>query len=985
MRSTLLRTALVAGTAFNLVAMAAQAQTASAASEVSEVTVTGSRVITNGNNAPTPLSVLTTDQALVTKPTTLYENLAEMPVFSGSRGSSNGPVGNSASGAGAVSSLNLRNMGALRTLTLFDGHRVPPTTPDALVDVSALPQMLIQRIDVVTGGASAVYGSDAVTGVVNYITDSKFNGLKVDMQTGMSQLSDAKTYQFGIAGGAKLFDGRGHIEGSYQRIHDDGLYDTQRDWTKPRWTVQGNGTTIPWHLVGNLTNATASYGGAIACPANGLVDPAACPGVLLVGQSFNANGVLSPFDPGLRGAANGLASTAVQIGGDGVYFNNVAVKSASVRDQVFGRFDYDLTDNIHAYVAGSANKTNVTGNVGVQRSFPPGWKIGACNPYLAAQYRTQLGCTAANSGTATEPTFSLEKAFDPYINYGAGQNNDLTIKSYFFTADLSGKFGDNWRWDATYTRSDSKLRVNALNQNRQHVYAALDAVADSTGKLVCRTDITNPGLNPGCVPLNPFGPTAPTKEMVYYLFDQIYNSSDNKLNGVSGSLSGSLFSTWAGPIDVALSGEVRKLEMSLDTNSKVSDFLNCTGLRFGNCNPTVPIHANGWLPIKGVTQDVKEAAVEVNVPLLKDVALAKELNLNGAARRTTYNNDSGGSSTINPSFSATTWKVGLVWQVVDELTVRTARSRDIRAPSLYDLFQPFTVGNIGFATDYLINSGGAQVPAAPKSGGNPGLTPEVADTSTLGVVFRPTPNLSIAIDGYSIKLTNVLYSLNGAAEPNQRACYASGGTSALCQLQDRPLGNYTNTSNANAVTAFYTRQINIAEQTTKGIDTEVNYKTELFDHPLSVRGLLTYQPHIYYHFPDFPVVLDYAGVAYPQTGGLPAPVWKGSIFVSYTPVENWTVDISERYRSSLHWSANPTQTSIGGVKAVAYTNLTLTHGMKVGSGQANLFLSVQNLFDKDPPPAGTLAQTFPGSFPGTFAVGDEVVGRYCTLGLKLRY
>ena len=199
MRSTMFKAALLASAAIQAAAAAAQTPVPAArpsASDISEIVVTGSRVITNGNNAPTPVTVLTPESVLVTKPTNIYENLSDLPVFSGSRGAANGPVTSSPNAAGgnqpngAVSSLNLRNMGPLRTLILFDGKRLPPLSPDGLVDPSTLPQMLIQRVDVVTGGVSAVYGSDGVTGAVNFVTDTKFTGLKAEAQYGISEQGD---------------------------------------------------------------------------------------------------------------------------------------------------------------------------------------------------------------------------------------------------------------------------------------------------------------------------------------------------------------------------------------------------------------------------------------------------------------------------------------------------------------------------------------------------------------------------------------------------------------------------------------------------------------------------------------------------------------------------------------------------------------------------------------------------------------------------
>jgi iron complex outermembrane recepter protein len=200
-----------------------------------EITVTGSRVIVNGEDAPTPVMVITPEEVLATRPTTIFENLADLPMFSGSRGVTNTPTNAQPTAATSISALNLRNLGGLRALALFDGHRVPPTTADGYVNINSLPQMLIERVDVVTGGASAVYGSDAVTGVVNFVVDRNFTGTRVELQGGLSGQSDAESYQVGLAWGTELFGGRGHFEASWQRLDDQGIeHRGDRDWTTPR-------------------------------------------------------------------------------------------------------------------------------------------------------------------------------------------------------------------------------------------------------------------------------------------------------------------------------------------------------------------------------------------------------------------------------------------------------------------------------------------------------------------------------------------------------------------------------------------------------------------------------------------------------------------------------------------------------------------------------------------------------------------------------
>ena len=204
-----------------------------------EVVVTGSRVITNGDNSPTPVTVVTTEELAVTTPSNVPDALNKLPVFSGSRGQQT--LGN-ASQNSTGNFLNLRGVGIIRTLILFDGHRVPPTAADGTVDTNTIPQLLLQRVDVVTGGASAVYGSDAVTGVVNFVVDKKFNGLKAQGQAGRSVFGDNATVRFGIAGGMDVAGGRGHIEGSAEHYNSDGIpYKTDRAAGSPGAVRRGRG------------------------------------------------------------------------------------------------------------------------------------------------------------------------------------------------------------------------------------------------------------------------------------------------------------------------------------------------------------------------------------------------------------------------------------------------------------------------------------------------------------------------------------------------------------------------------------------------------------------------------------------------------------------------------------------------------------------------------------------------------------------------
>src|ERR1700759_1119232 len=215
---------LACGVALAALPTVAVAQTAT---NVETVTVTGSRVISDAANSPTPLTIISTDDLKATTPTSIPDGLAKLPVFQGS-----GMVGRPGDGSHNFSSstLNLRNFGAQRTLVLLDGHRPTPSNDDGTVDVDTLPQALISRVDIVTGGASAVYGSDAVTGVVNFVLDKKFNGLKADINTGISNYADAMSYNVNVAGGSDLFGGRGHFEASLEYRHRDPVNQSARPY-----------------------------------------------------------------------------------------------------------------------------------------------------------------------------------------------------------------------------------------------------------------------------------------------------------------------------------------------------------------------------------------------------------------------------------------------------------------------------------------------------------------------------------------------------------------------------------------------------------------------------------------------------------------------------------------------------------------------------------------------------------------------------------
>jgi outer membrane receptor protein involved in Fe transport len=922
---------------------------AAATSDTTEqdVVVTGSRVIANGNNSPTPLTVVSAQEILTSQPSTISDALNNLPVFSAPRTQVSNPntgIGAGGGGNSVANQLNLRNLLPQRTLILFDGHRVAPTTSTGIVDTDTIPQYLLKRVEVVTGGVSAVYGSDAVSGVVNFITDKDFNGLKANAQYGISDRADAPAWEAGIAFGTKIGD-RAHFEASYEYRDDKGIdYRSSRPefW---RWTVQGNGTAAtPFFLTGDAVRTDLSFGGVVRSG-------------VLSGQEFKVNGVLSS-----RTLGTATSAPTIRISGDGAYFDG-SLKASQRSHQVFGRFDFDVSDDIQFYVEGAANfKRN---GIWGQQLTLTNVTLSRDNAFLASAYRDQL----VNAG---QSTFTYGKI----ITTAPRIRPIIDERQIFLNTGLDGDFGGGWKWSLGYVHSSSKLSNTEYNNvNNLKLAAALDAVVDpANGQVVCNVTLTNPGLYPGCVPLNVFGPTSESGAAIGYILDTTHFTAWTDQDDASASISGSPFATWAGDVRVALSGEWRR-----QSYRAVSDALTaavgtagCTGQRFNCVASTTQAWFQTFANRTPVSQTVTEGAVEVELPLLKGSAIAEELNLTGAARYTSY----------DTTGNYWTWKLGVDWHLTDALRFRATRSRDIRAPTLDDLFAPTTCFPAN-TTDLLT---GLNSIAADCTTGNRNLTAEVGNTLTVGGVYKPgwLPGFSMSLDYYNIEIPNAITNLVGTNQTIQTACYASGGTSVYCSLQDRPLG-YSNATAANAVTQWRRTVVNIAKVTTYGFDFEMNYATRLAGRPLALRTLVTYQPHIRFFQPGLPT-LDMGGIAFGQNGTQASPKWRVTAFVNYSPTDFLTINVMERWRSALGITADPTQYAKGAATpAYATTNLNLSFKIPSGSHEAEFFVNVANLFDHIAPPANFGGSQGNIGLFGGFAIGDDPIGRYFTVGTRFKF
>lgn len=914
----------------------ADAIPAAADARLTSVTVTGSRVIKNGDSSPSPMTVMNADDLLTGKPgATLAEALNSLPVFAGSRGASSNPTtaGSAAGGSGSANQLNLRNIGATRTLVLMDGKRVPPTLYNGAVDVDLIPQLFVERVDIVTGGVSAVYGSDAMTGVVNYVIDRKFNGVKADASYGVSEQGDASKSNAAFAYGAQLSPGL-HVEAGIEHRREAGINRrSERDWLNQAG-VTGAGTAAnPYILQSNIRQKSFPFGGLITSGA-------------LAGKVFKDNGVLSPF---VAGAATGTA--ALEVGGDGGYWDS-GLLSRLEGTQLFGRADYTLSGRLRSYLQVSGNlKTNTNF---AETNQLNGVLLRRTNAFLPAQYQAQI--------PASQATFAFSKFLGEIPRIQA----DSESKQWVLTGGLEGKLG-GLNWNVDYTHGTAKLDTTLANVlNRQKLAAALDAVS-SGGKVVCGITVSNPGLADDCVPLNVFGPSAASAQAVDYVTDNVYFGSKTVMNDISGQVSGTAFDGWAGPVTAALSGELRKVAFDSTSSSRPTDLVNCAGLAL-NCAAGSPRteFLFGESP-EGVSQRVWEVAGEVNVPLLADAPFAKKLNFNGAARYTAY----------NTSGNYVTWKAGLDWSVLDALRLRATRSRDIRAPTLYDLFAP--VSQVQVRPTDLLTGTSPTVPQIDES--NAKLTAEIGNTTTVGIVWKAMPKLSFAVDAYRIKISDAITTVSGSTAAFQTACYASGGTSPYCALQKRPNG-FADKSAANAVTSWVNRSVNISEIETLGLDLEANYSGRLMERPMSLRFLTAWQPHVYYRQPGL-ATSDQGGVAFGPGGMAATPAVRVSGFFRFRPSDKLTLDLTQRWRSAMKLSGDPLEVwADNHVRSFATTGLNLAYKLELGTVDAQLYFNVENLFDATPPLGAFSGNGTRAGLRDGFALGDDPRGRYFTAGLK---
>jgi iron complex outermembrane receptor protein len=999
--------------ASTLAITAARAQQADGGN-VEAVTVTGSRVISDITQSPTPITVVTAEQLSATTPTNIPDALNKLPDFIGG---STPRTQNNQSTNNSGNTLNLRALGAQRTLVLLDGKRLAPSNQNGTTDVDILPQMLMSRVDVVTGGASAVYGSDAVAGVVNFVLDKKFDGFKYELNGGLSKYGDAGSLKAGIAWGTDLFGGRGHYEMSARVFQQDMIPMSARPYgyQNNTWVLAGSGTAAaPYTNVPQGRTFAQSQTGTINCGTN----------CALTNYTFSASGAIIPMTHGVPTTTPGLES-----GGDGGYEDNVGTLQSRQRQaEIFNRFSYDITNDINVYVQGSwaesGNYSTWAPMVVSSAGSRPN-SFFTNNPYLSPATQTALTTAATAAGHfVPAPVLASNGSIAPAVAAGTpyfsdasyvpqliqGQNaaaaNDVYLtkgvdRNLSVSTGLTGTLA-SLNWDLSYSHQESRVDVNDPNNTNNAKYmAAQDAViapgavgsgttripqigsttgalTDVSGTIQCWSAIqpAYAARYAGCVPMNLFNPSQGISQASFnYVKADTQWVLTQKLDNIGGSISGGLFGLGlpAGEITGAVSAEMRWRTYDMKTNALPTDFVDCTGLRLcttnGGAAPALWTQ-NVNAPVS-VADNVWETALELNVPLLKDVPLANDLNADIAGRYTDY----------SISGVAETWKIGINDRVNDTIRLRGTMSLDIRAPNLNDLFQPTGISSTGFNDLLTTANNSTQLVTR----GFSGLTPEVAHTYTLGVVLTPDfiPGLTTSLDYYQTHMSNAITGVSYQSATVQQLCIGSAPTysSPYCALATRPLavGAPGYTSTANYPTQIFSQPQNSAKVQTEGWNFEADYNFDWSDvwnalpGSTSLRHLVTYQP-----------VLETQSLPGTTFNWTAQPKTRMTTFLNYS-IGDWGLDVQNQWLSGWKKATGiPLLTNqvyaAPRVSSFDSMDVTLNRRFDFLGGSSNLYFSVQNIGNTRAPLNPTNASN-PGLFYPTSGIYSDV-GRYFTIGLK---
>jgi len=945
--------ALIAlGGALLAVGLQAQAQTAE------RVEITGSRIKAIGATSNSPITSVGAADINSSQPVAIEEVIRGLPAAIPAIG----PGTNN--GSGGIATIDLRGLGPQRTLVLINGRRAVPSDLSGRVDTNAIPVALLERIDLVTGGASAVYGADAVSGVVNFVLKRNFSGVEAQTTYGISEQGDAKRYRTDLTVGANLADGRGNVALSFGTTRTNPLTQGER----PAGLFSISSTT---GLSGGSSITVPAVLGGIPAPlaGNRIIDVAA--GNL---RAYNGDVDAFNFNP----------------------LNYFITPIERTQMAAIGRFT--INEFAEAYAELNHTKSKVSLNLAPTGTFAsagfPNWRIPIGNPFIPAAMRTQL-CSAFGIttncavGNTQEVTLNISRRL---VENGP-RINDFDNTTQQWTAGVRGSvpFLDSWSYDAYLQQGTSNQLSTRVNWGSS---SKLQQSLRSVSTTACTV------TTGGCVPINVFGAAGSVTPAMLSFFNQTAVQSTTvrqtvKSLSASGDL-GVVKSPFAkAPISLALGLEERSMSAGnlSDGPSQVNGEVLGTGAP---------------LPDRTGTISLKEGFLETIVPLAGGMTGINSLNFEGGYRDSKF-------KTLAGSQSYGSWKYGFDYAPIKGLRFRAMQQRATRSPNINELYQPIvsglsiravdpcqlalvsaadantagTLANLCRVTGVPLSQfGNVPGPAAGQisntGGGNPNLSPEEADTTTIGFVWEPefVPGLSFTLDYYKIQINKAVSS----ATANQviDGCYTAAlnpGFNAgnpFCGLIVR---NVT-TGSLNGAAGVITQTSNLGTVDTDGYDLGVSYRLKLQKWGRVDLGLQATQV-VSNGFTSLPSVarIECVGVNGPDCGG-PTAKMKWSQRTTWS-MGDFTAGYNWRHlgKSSIQ-GAPATLPQFASIKAFNYVDLSFAWQ---ATKNLRMSLAINNAGDLAPPILGANVGTTATNSGNTFPQWYDVVGRAYSLGATLKF
>lgn len=943
-----------------LVAMAAG--TPAFAQDSDEIVVTGSRLVRSDLSAPSPTTVLPSDLVTMSGDTTIEAVINELPQLSAGNNSSV----NSAGGSGVLTA-NLRGLGSQRTLTLVNGRRFIPANGGGNVDLATIPSALVERVELITGGASAIYGSDAIAGAVNFILRDDIDGAEFSYQYGQSSEGDGTSHNYDAVFGIDVDEGRGNVALYASYAQRDPVMMEDRDFSR-----------IPLNANLGPSGSGNIPGGRVSLSAAQLatLDVGGGPGVLPVGPEGCTTRVNS-----IRFAENG----SVYAHCDPETLFNYAAGNYLLRPlerwQVAGLGHYEIAPGIEAYIeahyALAENEfQQASDSLAIVTGTNPYFEVlnYATNPVLTPDVRDLFMNNTHIFDPGLTGNARISGGISRRLSELGPRNFSFERQTFGGTIGLRGDFdvGERaWNWDvfAQFQRSRTdEVVLNTMSAARMSLGLNTQIVA---GNVVCVAQVL------GCVPVNPFGYDSITPEAAAFITPARSSSEEFERTVAGGSISGELFDLPAGPVAVALGAEYREdqyvyMPGATDLNRE-----------YGSAS-------------RGITRggyDVMEFFGEVRVPLLADIPFIDILAIEAAARHSDYSNFG----------TATTWRVSGEWGPIDWLRFRTAYNVAIRAPSISELYAPigegFSPGNDPCAAanspsnavkDFCVAQG---VPLAERdtfvqaalgfsqlSGGNPALTEETSETFTVGAVVRAPVfgGFNVAVDYYRIEVEDAVATMN--AQTTLNVCYELlDAGSAPCQAITRLPGS-------GQIFQVRASNSNIGSLSVEGVDLSADLRVPLPD-AVALGGSgadMSLVLHAGWLFERVSQIIGaapidcagYFGSCTAQGAG-GSPAFKAAFIASYDsgPLMLRT---QVRFIDELEPRANIAATTPVVADSITYVDFS---GVFRFNETLELFGGIDNAFDEQPP----LLTSSWGGDANTDVTLYDVIGRRYFMGVRARF